>query len=308
VKILIAYDGSVASEQAIDDLPRAGFPRDCEARVITVADVFASPGDSDDASDSPSLLGAMQRAKEAALLVSDGARALAETAARRILSVFPDWTVSAESRVGTPHWEIVEKAWDWQADLIVIGSRGRSALPRVLLGSVSQQVLHNARCSVRIARYEDRELQPREQRVRILLGIDGSSDSALAASAVAARHWPAGSEVLVTGVLDSRAILGQMEAGMLDRVPSPSRSSLIMEETLASVCEELRHAGLTSTPHVVVGDAKHVLLQEADRFAADCIVVGAKGHSRLERVLLGSVSASLAARARCSVEVVRSGA
>jgi nucleotide-binding universal stress UspA family protein len=69
--------------------------------------------------------------------------------------------------------------------------------------------------------------------------------------------------------------------------------------------EELRDAGLAATPLVMQGDPKRVLLDLADHWRADSIFVGARGHSRLERFLLGSVSAAVAARARCSVEVVR---
>ena len=56
---------------------------------------------------------------------------------------------------------------------------------------------------------------------------------------------------------------------------------------------------------LIEGDPKRLLLQEAERFGADTIFVGAKGLSRIERVLLGSVSATVAARAPCSVEIVR---
>jgi nucleotide-binding universal stress UspA family protein len=57
---------------------------------------------------------------------------------------------------------------------------------------------------------------------------------------------------------------------------------------------------------VHTGDPKQVLVQHAEEFGADCIFTGATGFSnRLERVILGSVSAAIAARAHCSVEVVR---
>ena len=76
-------------------------------------------------------------------------------------------------------------------------------------------------------------------------------------------------------------------------------------QAVDAAAEELRAAGLTVTPQVVGGDPKHVLIDAARQFGADCIFIGAKGHSRLERFLLGSVSTAVAARAHCSVEVVR---
>jgi nucleotide-binding universal stress UspA family protein len=69
--------------------------------------------------------------------------------------------------------------------------------------------------------------------------------------------------------------------------------------------EILKEAGLTAEPVVEQGDPKHVLLDEAEHWPADCVFVGAHGMSRFERVMLGSVSAAVAERAHCSVEIVR---
>jgi nucleotide-binding universal stress UspA family protein len=48
-----------------------------------------------------------------------------------------------------------------------------------------------------------------------------------------------------------------------------------------------------------------VLLDEADGWDADCLFIGARGHNRLVRFMLGSVATAVVARAHCSVEVVR---
>jgi len=80
------------------------------------------------------------------------------------------------------------------------------------------------------------------------------------------------------------------------------------DRAVAAVSEQLQSAGLIATSHVEEGDPKRVLVDVAERWKADCIFVGAKGHSGLERFLLGSVSAGVAMRAPCSVEVVRQAA
>jgi nucleotide-binding universal stress UspA family protein len=54
-------------------------------------------------------------------------------------------------------------------------------------------------------------------------------------------------------------------------------------------------------------DTKLLILSEPEQLAADCIFIGYQGHSALDRFLLGSISAAVAARAHCSVEVVRQG-
>ena len=69
--------------------------------------------------------------------------------------------------------------------------------------------------------------------------------------------------------------------------------------------DNLRVVGPVTTI-VKEGDAKRVLVEEAKDLGVDCIFVGSTGFSnRLERFLLGSVSAAVANRAECSVEVVR---
>jgi nucleotide-binding universal stress UspA family protein len=69
--------------------------------------------------------------------------------------------------------------------------------------------------------------------------------------------------------------------------------------------EELRAAGLLALAVAREGDPKRVLLDEAEKWEADCIFVGARGLRRIQRLLLGSVSGGVAAQANCSVEVVR---
>ena len=60
--------------------------------------------------------------------------------------------MSAETSAGSPAWSLIERATSWKCDLVVLGSQGRGRFARALLGSVSQKVLHEASCSVRIGR------------------------------------------------------------------------------------------------------------------------------------------------------------
>ena len=142
LKILIGYDGLIPSNAAIDDLPRAGLPREAEAVVMSVAEL--PPPSFYEMTPAPvveSLPGGV-----------DGARVLASRASERVQALFPQWKVRSEARVGSPARELVREADVWKADLIVVGSHGRSGLERVFLGSVSQAIVTNARSAVRVAR------------------------------------------------------------------------------------------------------------------------------------------------------------
>src|SRR5688572_10563284 len=204
MKILIAYDGSACADAALDDLTQAGLPANVEAEVLSVAEVWLPPPP-------PSSYEIIEQARKATsqaelergyskdCLAAKEALALAERARDRVQAMFPYWKVSADSSCGSPAWELVAEADDWKPDLIVVGSHGRTALGRFVLGSVSQRVLTEARCSVRVSR--GRVEEP-DSPVRIIIGIDGSPASSDAVRDVASRVWRPMSEVRVIAVND----------------------------------------------------------------------------------------------------------
>jgi nucleotide-binding universal stress UspA family protein len=234
------------------------------------------------------------------------ALALAARARERVQTNFPNWKVTADSSCGSAAWELVSKADHWKPDLIVVGSHGRTALGRFVLGSVSQRVLTEALCSVRIAR--GRVDEPNSP-VRIVVGTDGSPPSDLALKAVAARKWPPRSEVMVVLVDDPLApeFLGKLIPPLEEVIEEDRREEKEwVEEISERSVELLRAAAIKVTCVVKEGDPKRELCKAAEEWGADCIFVGSTGFSnRFERFILGSVSAAVAARAHCSVEVVR---
>ena len=315
MKLLIGYDGSECAAVAVADLSRAGLPDQGEAVVLSVADVWPhleSPEMSPD-SQVPPVLPAVKAARQLADRELARARELAERAAERVRAELPNWkvtpdaavprwTVIAEARADAPHWAIVRKADEWRPDLVVLGSHGRSALGRLLLGSVSQSVLTHAQCSVRIGR--GGATRPQKP-VRILIGIDGSVGSAAAVSAVWMRNWPPGSEAKIVVAIDAAVSTALPVAAAMQFERAYRDSHEWLRHAVHRTAEELRESGLDAAPLVCEGSPKRVLVEEAERWGADCIFLGAKGMSGIERFLVGSVSAAVAARAHCSVEVVR---
>ena len=69
--------------------------------------------------------------------------------------------------------------------------------------------------------------------------------------------------------------------------------------------EKLRNVGLDAAVMIRRGNPAEEIVDEPENWAADCTFVGAKGTRGIERLLLGSVSSAVSARAHCSVEVVR---
>lgn len=305
MKVLIGYDGSSGADAALDDLQRAGLPHNVEALVLSVADVWFMPEEDEPVvgATAQRVSAALQQARQVAEQAMADANRLAQSAAERVQAQFPDWTVRAEARADSPAWGIIFKAEEWQADLIVIGSRGLTPVSRLLLGSTSQTVVTQARCPVRIARERSLELAPQP---RIVLGMDGSAQAQAAVRAIAGRVWPAGSEVRVVAAIHSSLTTAVVSPAIQSwrTLEDTDRHAWIREFVEAAV-EQLRAAGLTVSTVIQEGNPKQMLIEEAERWHADCIFVGARGLNRLERLLLGSVSSAVAARASCSVEVTR---
>ncbi|MFN8484337.1 MAG: universal stress protein [Anaerolineae bacterium] len=306
MRVLIPYDGSSSSDAAILDLLRAGLPENVEAVVLSVADVWMPPTDMEPGAELPEDLPvALKMARVQALEAVEEARNLSTEAACRVCELFPTWKVEAESVAEAPAWAIIKKVEDWKADLVVLGSHGQTALSQFILGTVVQKVLTEVHCSVRIAR--PNATDPTAP-VRIVLGVDGSPGADEALRIIAERRWPDGSEVRIVASADSRVSIAMApfvppSAGWVHE--SDETTHHWIHDVVDGAAGDLRRAGLGVSQAVRDGDPREILVTEAARWNADCIFVGASGLTRLGYLVLGSVSTAVAARAGCSVEVVR---
>lgn len=315
-KILIAYDGSGCSEAALDDLVRAGLSGSVEALVISVAEVWLPPQNGNgngNGSGNPSGIKfdsmtehAIQKHYQTNKKILAEAGTYANHARHRLQAAFPHWKIQTETTYGSPAWEILARADEFRPDLIVTGSHGHSAISGFFLGSISQKILTEAYCSVRIARGRI-EVDPAPG--RLVIGFDGSHGAEAAIEAVASRSWPEHTEVRLIAATESitPSAIGRFISPIIRIAEEVNESEREWLEKLAeNSLRTLRSKGLSADLHVRPGNPKKVLVDEAESWNADCIFVGANAcGSRVERFLLGSTSAAVAARAHCSVEVVR---
>jgi nucleotide-binding universal stress UspA family protein len=311
MKIFIAYDGSDPADVAIDGLRRAGLPAEgVEALVMSVGEVWLPPEIDDAGETFPSHVPGLKQSREHADEVMRNARAIAERGAKRVQHIFPQWRVTAEAQNGSPAFELLSREEQWQADLIVVGSQGHTALSRFVLGSVSQKVLTEATTSVHVARPHQATGRSGE---RVVIAVDGSPGSRIAVRAAAKRNWTPGTELRIVVADDALKgspiwLLIPPVRNFVQEVRAEERTQ--SERLALDAAQELRdglnNEEITVSSVVETGDPKRVLVKHAEEFGADCIFTGATGFSsRLERLVLGSVSAAVAARAHCSVEVVR---
>lgn len=146
--------------------------------------------------------------------------------------------------------------------------------------------------------------------MKILLAIDGSPCSDIAVEEIASRPWPTGSTVRILNSFEL-PLPPTPEGWAIPANYFEEMDQAIRKQSYAIVDEaaEKLRPRLDKTIEVVKqsvpGPPRAVILDEAESWGADLIVIGSHGYGRLERLLLGSVSQSVVTHAKCSVEVVR---
>lgn len=306
MKILIAYDGSASANAVFEDLKHAGLPSDVEALVMSVADVFVPPPMNTGEELLPTYVPeGITRAHKHAELKLKEADETTVRAGEKIKETFPEWKVNHLALADSPAWAILREAEKWEADLIVVGAQGHSVLGgRLILGSISQRVVYEASCSVRIGRKRNIE----RNNPRLLIGLDNSPFSRAAVEAVCRRRWPNDTRVRLLAVVDTvMAIMPDLSKASVQQwleVGDEENWDKVAKAFEPEV-EKLQAAGLNAAITIRKGNPADEILGEAEAWNADCIFLGPKGARGIERLLLGSVSSAVSARATCSVEIVR---
>jgi nucleotide-binding universal stress UspA family protein len=149
MKILIAIDGSEHSKQAVQEIAARPWPSGSEVRIIHAVE-----------SPLPALPDTMGVGAEFAREQFDRSAASGKEALEAAAALVREGgnvenvttSIVASPYLHSTAQTIVDDAVSFGADLVVVGSRGRSAWKRIVLGSVSSAVAQHAHCSVEIAR------------------------------------------------------------------------------------------------------------------------------------------------------------
>jgi len=146
--------------------------------------------------------------------------------------------------------------------------------------------------------------------MKILLATDGSDYSKAAVNSVAERAWPQGSEVKIISAMEI-PYAPTTEAWVLPSGYYSELERVAREQAEAAVKGAVERigsgkaSGLEIITKIINGSAGEVILDEAEKWDADLIVLGSHGYNGWQRFLLGSVSHAVATHAHCSVEIVR---
>lgn len=152
--------------------------------------------------------------------------------------------------------------------------------------------------------------QKGKRAMKILLATDGSAHSKAAIEEVARRPFPLNTKVRIVSAYERTPQITSLETMGVSQEYYAATDKYALKaakNTIENAAKILRNKNpaLTVTTIVIEGSPKSVILEEAEKFGADLIVVGSHGSGAIERFLLGSVSHAVALHAKCSVEIVR---
>jgi nucleotide-binding universal stress UspA family protein len=145
MRILVASDGSEHAAAAVDAVLNRPWPPGSSIRVISVAHApfpMVDPYLGTEVGAYETLSGSISQATRD---IADGEVAKLRDAG---------FTADGLAQLGDARIEILRVAEEWNADLIILGSRGRTGVSRWLLGSVAEHVVRHASCSVEVARHK----------------------------------------------------------------------------------------------------------------------------------------------------------
>lgn len=220
--------------------------------------------------------------------------------------------ISLHTRIATgiPSEEILGAARAEDSDLIVVGTKGKTGLAHVVLGSTAERVIRTAPCPVLAVRAELPDQAGKDSHPcagvgvhRILVPVDFSDCSLEALEYAALLAQRSGSSLSLLHVLEP------VSYG-LDFTLSHEQQRKEMRERLtqrlAGFVEALAGAKITADSHVRGGLPADSILDSARTLSADVIVMGTHGRRGVSRALSGSVTEAVLRQSRCPVLTVRS--
>ena len=292
LRVLLAVDGSPSSAEARDLVASLAWPSGTTVTLLaayTLPSLWFGEG-----------MAAGEWLAEAEDELRDGAQAELETMAGPIEA--RGWNVERRAVMGRPASVIAATADEIDADLIVLGSRGRGTIGSMLLGSVSAEVAAEARQSVLVARGSGV--------TRLLVATDGSDCASVIPSILASWHAFQGLPTVALSIapVDSPAMEFLTNLYTMGSEPVEERRATLVEgyaDYAATMARRLTEAGLPAEHEGRSGDAAHGIIEAARDHRADLIVTGSRCLHGVDRLLLGSVARNVLLHAHASVLIVR---
>lgn len=204
---------------------------------------------------------------------------------------------------------IAQEADKLPADLIVMGSRGLTALKGLIMGSVTTGVLARTKCPVLLLRGKE---APLTDALRVGIAVDGSKYGMAAVNHVlkAIDFFGKGAQFYLINVVNdyAGAVMPDM-AGMALPALSESEVLELQKKEFAETVDPLRplfeKAGLKPTEVCLVGNPSDEIAAFAKKNKLDLIVMGSHGYTRFKSAVMGSTATHIAAEGNVPLLIIR---
>lgn len=217
--------------------------------------------------------------------------------------------VTTRVTTGIPSEEVITAARAEDSDLIVVGTRGKTGLTHVLLGSTAERVIRGAPCPVLAVRTEEADKEDDSvlsrpiTLERILVPVDFSDCSLAALEYAAVVAQQAGASLTLLHVLEPVSYGLDFDLGHF-------RSREDVRESWTKRLEELasfhRHPNMPIEYQLRGGFPSDSILDSAQTLLCDLIVMGTHGRRGISHTISGSVAEAVLRKAQCPVIAVRS--
>lgn len=289
-RIMIAVDDSKASTQALRFASRV-VPRDAQVRIVCAIEQPRAwnAGGAYTAGDAW-ITDALSAAREEYLHAAERTLEQAMSAFNGQAALVEGQVVGLSAEAGAVVPALADAARDWEADMLVVGTRHQGRMKRWVDGSVSGALAVCAPCPLLVVPVEYEEANGYAPLARILLATDGSPASAQAIEAALRLAEPQ-TTLRAIYVVDRSSVAG-------DPVPGSVLEDALADlgrKALAGAHEQLDPSGRAyETALVATGrmrdDIAHTVLRDAQDCQADLVVLGTQGRRGVARWLLGSVA------------------
>jgi nucleotide-binding universal stress UspA family protein len=224
--------------------------------------------------------------------------------------------VSFDARIGNVSEQLAKFALDWEADVIVVGSHGRTGMRRYLLGSVAEAIVDIAPCDVEVIKSpillahktDESSADPigEEEQHRILVCVDGSPNSAAGLDWTMRANWTDNQSFTLLSVI--APVQSDLSLSHFTRAAIVQSAHMVMMKRIEDGLREYisilqnRFPNTNFSFEVLEGRAVETILEFADKWKADLIIVGAHDE---KLPFEASVARRVAGYAKCSVKIVR---
>ena len=219
----------------------------------------------------------------------------------------PGVAIECRVREGVAATEILDEAVEMDADLVTIGTHGRSGFERLVLGSVAEKVLRKARCPVLTVSAAQPDAVPAAAVVfkRILCAVDFSDSSMQAMNYAMSLAQEADGELTLLHVLPEmpEAMAAAPGEGTLADIMRQREADLraqlqdAIPESVAAYCRIE-----TVMPH---GQPWREILREAAARQVELIVMGVQGRGAVDLMFFGSTTQHIVRQATCPVLTIK---